>query len=137
MLFRSQSKLEKMKITPVADPQAVVQIRKLASEVHVDEKIHQYIVALGQATRTTHGDALPMVKEMLQYGISPRSYHHLLAMSRATAFMRGRDFVAPADVKFIAPDVMHHRMVRTIRAEVEGVTTDEVVAEVLRRTSIP
>ena len=132
-----QSKLEKMKITPVADPQAVVQIRKLASEVHVDEKIHQYIVALGQATRTTHGDALPMVKEMLQYGISPRSYHHLLAMSRATAFMRGRDFVAPADVKFIAPDVMHHRMVRTIRAEVEGVTTDEVVAEVLRRTSIP
>ena len=132
-----QSKLEKMKITPVADPQAVVQIRKLASEVHVDDKIHQYIVALGQATRTTHGDALPMVKEMLQYGISPRSYHHLLAMSRATAFMRGRDFVAPADVKFIAPDVMHHRMVRTIRAEVEGITTDEVVAEVLRRTSIP
>jgi MoxR-like ATPase len=51
--------------------------------------------------------------------------------------MRGKDFVSPADVKYIAPDVMHHRLVRTIRAEVEGVTTDEVVAEVLRRTPIP
>jgi MoxR-like ATPase len=58
-------------------------------------------------------------------------------MSRATAFMRGRGYVSPSDVKYIAPDVMHHRLVRTIRAEVEGVTTDEVVAEVLRRTPIP
>jgi MoxR-like ATPase len=58
-------------------------------------------------------------------------------MSRATAFFHGRDFVLPADVKYIATDVMHHRLVRTIRAEVEGVGTDEVVAEVLRRTAIP
>jgi MoxR-like ATPase len=58
-------------------------------------------------------------------------------MSRATAFFRGRDYVSPADVKYIATDVLHHRMVRTIRAEVENVGTDEVVAEVLRRTAIP
>jgi len=93
--------------------------------------------ALGQATRNSHGGALPIVKEMLQYGISPRAYHHLLAMARAAAFMGGRDFVSPADVKYIAPDVMHHRLGRTIRAEVEGVSTDEIVAEVLRRTPIP
>ena len=81
--------------------------------------------------------ALPIVKEMIQYGVSPRSYHHLLAMSRATAFFRGRNYVSPSDVKYIATDVMHHRLVRTIRAEVEGVATDAVVAEVLRRTTIP
>ena len=131
------SRLEELKVAPVADPHTVVRIRQLASEVHVDDKIHEYIVAIGQATRRSHPDALPIVKEMLQYGISPRSYHHLLAMSRARAFLRGQQFVSPADVKYVAPDVMHHRLVRTIRAEVEGVTTDEVVAEVLRRTPIP
>ena len=131
-----RTRLEQLTITPVADPQAVVRIRQLASQVHVDDKIHEYIVAIGQATRGSDG-ALPIVREMLQYGISPRAYHHLLAMARATAFMRGRAFVSPADVKYIAPDVIHHRLIRTIRAEVEGVTTDEVVAEVLRRTPIP
>jgi MoxR-like ATPase len=132
-----RTRLEEIRIAPVADPQVVVRLRQMASEVHVDEKIHHYIVAIGQATRDSRADTLPIVKEMLQYGISPRSYHHLLAMSRATAFLRGRAYVAPADVKYIAPDVLHHRLVRTIRAEVEGVTTDQVVAEVLRRTPIP
>ena len=132
-----QTKLEELKIAPVADPRTVVAIRQLASQVHVDDRVRHYIVAIGQATRNTHTDALPIVKEMVQYGISPRSYHHLLAMSRATAFFRGRDYVSPSDVKYIANDVLHHRLVRTIRAEVEGVATDEVVAEVLRRTPIP
>ena len=132
-----QTRLDQLTITPVADPQMVVRIRQLATEVHVDDRIRQYIVAIGQATRPSHPDALPIVKEMIHYGISSRSYHHLFAMARATAFLRGRDFVSPADVKYIAPDVMHHRMVRTIRAEVEGVSTDAVVAEVLRRTAIP
>ena len=64
-------------------------------------------------------------------------HSHLLAMSRTVAFFRGRDYVLPSDVKFIATDVLHHRMVRTIRAEVENVATDDVVAEVLRHTPIP
>jgi MoxR-like ATPase len=132
-----RTRLDKLKVEPIADPKIVRYIRQLASEVHVDEKIHRYIVAIGQATRTSHPDALPIVKEMLQYGISPRSYHHLLAMSRARAFLRGQEFVSPADVKYVATDVMHHRLVRTIRAEVEGVSTDEVIEEVLCRTPIP
>ena len=132
-----QTKLEELKIQPVADPQTVIKIRSLAAQVFVDDKIRRYIVNIGQATRATGGDTLPIVKEMVQYGISPRSYHHLLAMSRAAAFFHGRDYVSPVDVKYIANDVLHHRLVRTIRAEVEGVVTDEVVAEVLRRTPIP
>jgi MoxR-like ATPase len=132
-----QTKLEDLRLSPVADPATVVKIRNLVSQVYVDDRVRQYIVAIGQATRNTRPETLPIVKEMVQYGISPRSYHHLLATSRAAAFFRGRDYVAPSDVKYIANDVLHHRLVRTIRAEVEGITTDEVVAEVLRRTSIP
>lgn len=131
------TKLEELRLEAVAEPATVVQIRHLASKVHVDDKVRRYIVAIGQATRSTNSDCLPIVKEMIQYGVSPRSYQHLLAMARSAAFFRGRDYVSPSDVKYIATDVLHHRMTRTIRAEVEGVTTDEVVAEVLRRTSIP
>jgi MoxR-like ATPase len=129
--------LEKIKVESVADPQAVLWIRQLVGDVYVDEKIRRYIVAIGQNTRNTGTDALPIVKEMVMHGASPRSYNHLLAMCRATAFFRGRDYVQPSDVKYIATDVLHHRIVRTIRAEVENVSTDEILAEVLRHTPIP
>jgi len=131
------TRLAETRIEAVADPQAVVMMRQQVNTVYVDDKIRRYIVALGQATRSSNPDALPIVKEMVQHGASPRSYQHLLAMSRAVAFFRGRDYALPADVKFIAIDVLHHRLVRTIRAEVEDVATDEIVAEVLRHTPIP
>lgn len=131
------ARLEEIRIISVADPQAVVWIRHLVSQVHVDDKVRRYIVSLGQATRNSRPDSLPIVREMVLHGASPRAYQHLLAMSRAVAFFRGRDYVLPADVKFIATDVFHHRLVRTIRAEVENVSTDEVVADVLRHTTIP
>ena len=130
-------RLEEVGVSAVADPQVVVLIRHMAAQVHVDDKVRRYIVALGQATRNSRPDSLPIVREMVLHGASPRSYQHLLAMTRATAFFRGRDYVLPSDVKFIATDVLHHRLVRTIRAEVENVSTDEVVAEVLRHTAIP
>jgi MoxR-like ATPase len=131
------ARLEKTHIQNVADPGSVLWIRQLVGQVYVDDKVRRYIVALGQATRNTHPDSLPIVKEMVQHGASPRSYQHLLAMCRTTAFFRGRDYVLPSDVKYIAIDCLHHRLVRTIRAEVENIATDEIVAEVLRHTPIP
>ena len=64
------------------------------------------------------GESLPIVKEMVQYGISPRSYHHLLAMSRAAAFFHGRDYVSPVDVKYIANDVWSD--IETVRTRIIG-----------------
>ncbi|OLC90414.1 MAG: hypothetical protein AUH86_23085 [Acidobacteria bacterium 13_1_40CM_4_58_4] len=130
------SRLENIRVNTVAEPQAVLAIRQQAGYVYVDDKIRRYIVALGQATRNNGSNSLPIVREMVQHGASPRSYQHLLAMSRAAAFFRGRDYVMPTDVKFMATDVLHHRLVRTIRAEVENVGTDEIIAEVLRHTAI-
>jgi MoxR-like ATPase len=129
--------LERTHLESVTDPKTVLWIRQLAGEVYVDDKIRRYIVAIGQNTRNNGPNTLPIVKEMVMHGASPRSYNHLLAMSRAVAFFRRRDYVLPSDVKYIAPDVLHHRIVRTIRAEVENVPADEIVAEVLRHTPIP
>ena len=131
------ARLEDTQVSSVADPKAVVLIRQMVAKVHVDDKVRRYIVSLGQATRNSRPDSLPIVREMVLHGASPRSYQHLLAMSRTVAFFRGRDYVLPSDVKFIATDVLHHRLVRTIRAEVENVSTDAIVGEVLRHTPIP
>src|SRR3989454_9921416 len=87
--------LEQTRIESVADPQAVLWIRQLAGDVYVDEKIRRYIVAIGQHTRNTRPEALPIANAMVMHGASPRSHNHLLAMSRAVAFFRGRDFVLP------------------------------------------
>src|SRR5260370_40525644 len=129
--------VEKTRLEAVADPQAVLWIRELVSDVYVDDKIRRYIVAIGQNTRNTRADALPIVQEMVMHGASPRSYNHLLAMCRAVAFFRGRDYVLPSDVKYIATDVLHHRIVRTIRAEVENVQSDEIFPYSLTHTPIP
>jgi MoxR-like ATPase len=129
--------LDKTRLVSVTDPRSILWIRELVSQVYVDDKIRRYIVAIGQNTRNTRENALPIVKEMVMHGASPRSYTHLLAMCRAVAFFRGRDYVLPSDVKYIATDVLHHRIVRTIRAEVENVGADEITAEVLRHTAIP
>jgi MoxR-like ATPase len=74
---------------------------------------------------------------MALYGASPRAAQHLLALARTTAFFAGRDYILPVDVKRIAPDTLRHRVIRTVRAEAENVSTDEIVAEVLRKTPIP
>jgi MoxR-like ATPase len=129
--------LDKTRLESVTDPRSILWIRELVSQVYVDDKIRRYIVAIGQNTRNTRENALPIVKEMVMHGASPRSYNHLLAMCRAVAFFRERDYVLPSDVKYIATDVLHHRIVRTIRAEVENVGADEITAEVLRHTAIP
>jgi len=129
--------LDKTRLESVTDPRSILWIRELVSQVYVDDKIRRYIVAIGQNTRNTRENALPIVKEMVMHGASPRSYTHLLAMCRVVAFFRGRDYVLPSDVKYIATDVLHHRIVRTIRAEVENVGADEITAEVLRHTAIP
>jgi MoxR-like ATPase len=70
-------------------------------------------------------------------GASPRSYQHSLALARAHAFLEGRDYVTPVDVKQIAPDVLQHRIVRTVRAEAEGVEARAVIDDLLRHVKIP
>jgi MoxR-like ATPase len=119
-------------------PAGVVGIRRLIQQtVHVDDKIPEYIVRLGHATRQPADVGLPDLTELVTLGLSPRSYQHVLALSRVTAFLEGRDFVLPNDVKTIFPDVSRHRLVRTVRAEAESIATDTIVAHILDAVPIP
>jgi MoxR-like ATPase len=134
MLRRRLTNTEVQQIIDRAD---VLRIRGLVSEVHVDDKIREYIIRIIRATRAGEGQTNSMVNEMVLHGASPRSAQHLLALTRSTAFVDGRDFALPSDVKSIAFDALSHRVIRTMRAEAENVTAAEILAEILRAVPIP
>jgi MoxR-like ATPase len=119
-------------------PGDVARIRDLIRQtVSVDDKVRDYIVRLGRASRHPDEVGRPALVQMVALGVSPRAFQHILALARVTAFLAGRDFVLPSDVKSIFPDAARHRIARSVRAEVEEVSTDAVVAELLEATPLP
>jgi len=129
--------LEQTEVATVIHPQEVVAIRDYIHRIYVHPRVREYVVRLGRASRGVEGDGLPIVREMIQHGASPRSYHHLLSLARTGAFFEGRDYVLPEDVKSVVIDCWQHRLIRTIQAEAENVTTEQVLQEILDRTPIP
>jgi MoxR-like ATPase len=109
----------------------------IRATVHVDDKILEYIVALGRGTRDPGAVGRPELKELLLLGVSPRSYQHVLALTRVNAFLHGRAWALPADVKEIFCDTARHRIARTVRAQAENVEADEILTELLGAVPIP
>jgi MoxR-like ATPase len=130
-------KLTDTDVRRIVRPEDVLHIRRLVSEVYVDEKIREYIVRIVRGTRAGVGQTSPMVNEMVLHGASPRSAQHLLAVTRSTAFLEGRDFALPSDVKSIAFDALRHRVIRTLRAEAENVQPEQILEEIFRTVPIP
>ncbi len=119
-------------------PTDVVTIRRLIHDtIHVDDKVHEYIVRLGHATRFPADAGRADLADLVTLGISPRSFQHVLALSRVTAFLNGRDYVLPADIKEIFPDAARHRMARSVRAEAEDIGTDVIIEGLLEAVAIP
>jgi MoxR-like ATPase len=109
----------------------------IRATVFVDDKIIEYIVRLGRATRNPEEVGRGDLKELLLLGISPRSYQHILALARVTAFLHGRTWVLPEDVKELFCDTARHRIARTVRAQAENIEADEILNELLRAVPIP
>jgi MoxR-like ATPase len=131
-------KLTETRIERRVSPGDVNRVRELIRRsIFIDDKVHEYIVRLGRATRTPEDVGRADLKEMLQLGVSPRSYQHLLALARVTAFLHGRTWVLPQDVKEIFCDTARHRIARTLRAQAENIEADEILNEILRAVPIP
>ena len=130
-------KLSDVSVEPVMSPADVIKFRNFIGKTHVSAVIQEYIVRIVRATRGITASSLPVVKEMVLHGASPRAAQHILALSRTTAFMHGRDYVLPDDVKQISLDALRHRLIRTVRAEVENITTDEIIEEIFSKVPIP
>ncbi len=124
-------------IARVADPEDILQIRRTIAELYMDQKIVDYIVDLVRATREPQAVGLHEVRPLIAYGASPRASIYLAQAARAHAFLRGRAYVVPEDVKAMAPDVMRHRVLLTFEAEAEDVTSDGVVEKILEAVDVP
>jgi MoxR-like ATPase len=124
-------------INQVVSTQEILQGKNLVREIYMDEKVEQYIIDIVFATRYPDQYGLGRMKAMISYGGSPRASINLALAAKAYAFMNGRGFVIPDDVKAIAKDVMRHRIGLTYEAEAENVTSEMLVDDVLRTIQVP
>lgn len=113
------------------------QLKADVKAVHVDDEVQEYMIELVNATRNPQEYGLDEIKEYIHFGASPRVSIDMFKAVKAMAFMRGKDFVTPVDVAYIAKELMRHRIVLTYEAEAEGVTTDEIIQKVLEAVVIP
>jgi MoxR-like ATPase len=121
----------------VLEPKAILAARRAIAGVHLDQRLVDYIVDLVRATREPGTVGLASLTPLVADGASPRASIALAQSARAHAFLQGRTFVVPEDVRALAPDVLRHRIVLTFEAEAEDVTTDQVVDQVLKAVRAP
>ena len=124
-------------IEAVVTVEEIAEARAKVAAVHLEEKILDYIVELAFATREPAGVGLEELETLIEFGTSPRATIFLARTSRARAYLRGRDFVMPDDVKAMAPRVMRHRLRTTYEADAAGITADEITRRVLAAVPSP
>ena len=125
------------KIHSVINADDLAAIKKEIKEIHVDEQVESYMIELVNATRNPSDYGLEELKDFIQFGASPRVSIDIFKAVKAMAYLRGKDFVTPVDVAYIAKEIMRHRIVLTYEAEAEGITTDEIIQKVLETVAIP
>ena len=123
-------------VEPVMDPARIEQMAGLVRQIYVDEKLKEYIVDLVLATRQPQKYGMN-IGEYVQFGASPRATIFLAQAARVRAFLQGRAYVTPQDIKIAAPDVLRHRIILSFEAEAEDVTTDEIIKTVFDFVEVP
>jgi MoxR-like ATPase len=124
-------------VARVATPDAILTASRAMSDVHMDQRLRDYIVHVVYATREPESYRLKELRPLIAYGASPRASIYLAQASRAHAFVNGRGFVEPDDVKSVAMDVLRHRIVPTYEAEAESVSAEDLVTRVLAGVEVP
>jgi len=123
-------------VTGVIDVSDIESVSQTIRSIHMEEKIMDYIVRISRATRNSVEFGLDL-NSMISYGASPRASIWLGLASRAHAFLSGRGYVTPQDVKSMAPDVLRHRIILSYEAEAEGKSTDDLIEILLERIEVP
>ncbi|MCJ7508940.1 MAG: MoxR family ATPase [candidate division Zixibacteria bacterium] len=123
-------------VQKVISPDDILKARKVINEIYVDEKIKDYILNIVFATRQPQEYKLDL-KDLIAYGASPRASIYLNLAAKAHAFLRGRGYVTPEDIKAIGLDVLRHRVILTYEAEAEEVTSEDVVKKIFDEIEVP
>jgi MoxR-like ATPase len=126
----------KNEVKPVIPLEEILHTRKLVDQIHVDDKIRDYIVHLVFSTRTPEKYKLD-IKHLIQYGASPRATIYLTVAAKAWALLQGRSYVTPEDIKNIGPDVLRHRIILTYEAEAQAITSDDLIKKIFSTVPVP
>jgi MoxR-like ATPase len=124
-------------VQPVVEPDAILRARKAVELIYMDPQVEQYIVDLVFATRQPAEHGLTDLADLIAFGASPRASIYLAKAARAHAFLKGRGYVTPEDVRTIGLDVLRHRVLLTYEAEAEEKTSEDVVQQVLNNVEVP
>lgn len=124
-------------ISPVLSESDILSMKKVATSIYIDDQIKRYILSIVQATRNPEQFDLKKLRTLIDYGGSPRATIYLAIAARAEAFLSGRAFVTPQDVKDVAYDVLRHRVIPTYEAEAEGLTSENIIDAVLQAVPVP
>ena len=129
----TESKLQTNKVLTKSD---ITNSRRVIDLIHIEDTIKDYIVSLVISTRNSD-DTKTKIKGMIRCGASPRATINFILASKATAFIQGRSYVVPSDVKKVAHDILRHRILLTYEAEAEQITSDEIIEEILASVPVP
>ncbi len=136
ILDRMGSTAPQIDVSAVLSPGEIASARAVVDEIYMDDKIKEYIVDWVLATRDPARFIIP-VADLIQFGASPRATLALTVGARAVAFLAGRGYITPQDVKTVAPDILRHRVIITYEAEAEEKTSEDVVRAILDHVPVP
>ncbi len=137
IIDRMASSRPPVNVEAVIDVEEIGAARTVVDKIHLEERVRDYIVDLVRTTREPSLFGLEKLERYIEFGASPRASIALAIAGRAYAFMQGRAFVTPGDVKAIAPDVMRHRVIVSYEAMAEEVLPDDIVRRVLDKVPVP
>jgi MoxR-like ATPase len=125
-----------MDLKPVITPAEILKVRKVVDQIYMDAKIKDYIVNLVMATREPAKYNLD-IADYIEFGASPRATINLAIAAKAYAFVQGRGYVVPNDIKMIGADILRHRLIITYEAEANEVTVEEIIARIFDGVEVP
>lgn len=124
-------------VNPVVSLHEIITARQMVRDIYLDEKVESYILDIVFATRKPEQYGLDKLKPIISYGSSPRGSINLAIAAKAQAFLNKRGYVVPEDVRAIADDVLRHRIGLTYEAEAESITTEDVIAHIIKKINLP
>jgi MoxR-like ATPase len=124
------------KVQPAATPAEIMEVRKIVDKIYIDEKLLDYIVEIVFATREPKVFGID-IEDLIQYGASPRASIYMNQAAKAYAFLQGRGYVIPQDIKSIGLDVLRHRIILSYEAEAEDLTSDDIITKIFENIEVP
>ena len=125
-----------LRVEPVVEPEEILKARAVVDQIYIDEKVKDYILDLVFASREPGQYGLEM-EDFIQYGASPRATIYLTVASKAYAFIKGRGYVTPQDVKTVGMDVLRHRVIVSYEAEAEDLTSEDIIRKIFDQVEVP